>query len=142
MVCRMIPSPIALLLYQEPTGKAILKKRFPGPELPISEPGKLESCQLIPSKRDSFRKQREAQLSRNIPPSRDACGSENRGNQPLSSGDSFRKRQGMQCILGKKRFPGSEQRSNLRTREVTSMNTEFCSERRFFHNVDENATIL
>jgi hypothetical protein len=44
--------------------------------------------------------------------------------------------------LGKKRFPGSEQRSNLRTREVTSMNTEFCSERRFFHNVDENATIL
>src|SRR6266436_559996 len=55
MVRRMIPSPIALLLYHGAKGKAILEKRFPGSKQPISEPGKSLGCASIYSRGDSFR---------------------------------------------------------------------------------------
>jgi len=43
---------------------ALLENRFPGPEQPISEPGKSESCQsTFLAKRDRFRKERERQSS-------------------------------------------------------------------------------
>ena len=45
----------SVLVYQEAAGNAMQsrEKTFPGPEQPISEPGKLESS--LASKRDSFR---------------------------------------------------------------------------------------
>jgi hypothetical protein len=43
----LLPLVVLLWLWEEPTGKAILEKGFPGSKQPISELGGLESCQSI-----------------------------------------------------------------------------------------------